>query len=353
MISGPIETLLEIISVIMMLLPMLLLLLFANLAQRGREQNPEGNGGLGWTITTHILVAISFSLLFIVGAVLTLFGLLTGSASNGDLAGMSGVTANFIESMVPIGLGLTIPALIGILLQIPIIRRGLMKPLPLDPSNAVHTFALVATMIIWINFFITMAIGLEALTNTDGAQKNIIPSLWTQQITFFIIALIGVGWLTRRNWREVCQRLGLVRPSGVQWVLGIVMGFGLVVFANVLSYVATWLGFPLDPNVEQLTDQLLSPLFGSVLGILTLGLSAALGEEALFRGAMQPRFGLLLTSVLFAFVHSNYGLSLSTLVVFCVGLALGLIRMRHNTSTAMIVHATYNMTLGVLASMAG
>ena len=30
---------------------------------------------------------------------------------------------------------------------------------------------------------------------------------------------------------------------------------------------------------------------------------------------MQPRFGLVLTSILFAIVHSNYGLSASTVMV--------------------------------------
>lgn len=348
MVSELIESVLEIISIFIMLLPVLLLLLFANLAQRGREQSDEGKGGLGWTITTHTLMALSFALLILSGFGLILIGMLSGALPDVSEAEWLG------EKGISLGLSLIVPAFIGILLQIPLIRRAAAKPLPLNPDNTVHTFALIATMFIWINFFVTISIGLETLASTSGTGNNtIIPSLWTQQITFFIIAMIGVGWLTRRDWRVAFQRLGLMRPSGKQWGLGIGAGLGLVVFANVVSYLALWLGFPIDPDVEQLTDQLLSPLFGSVLGILTLGLSAALGEEALFRGAMQPRFGLLLTSVLFAFVHSNYGLSLSTLIVFCVGLALGLIRIRHNTTTAMITHATYNMTLGVLASMGG
>jgi hypothetical protein len=38
---------------------------------------------------------------------------------------------------------------------------------------------------------------------------------------------------------------------------------------------------------------------------------------------------------------------MSTLVVFLLGLVLGLVRIRANTSTSMVVHATYNMTLGL------
>ena len=101
--------------------------------------------------------------------------------------------------------------------------------------------------------------------------------------------------------------------------------------------------------MERLTEELLGSLFTSPLGIITLGIAAALGEEPLFRGAVQPRFGLLLTALLFAVLHSNYGITLSTLIVFILGLVLGWLRIRYNTSTAMITHAVYNMSLGLLA----
>ena len=93
----------------------------------------------------------------------------------------------------------------------------------------------------------------------------------------------------------------------------------------------------------------MGPLFTTPFGIITLGASAALGEETLFRGAVQPRFGFILTALLFALVHSNYGISMSTLIVFLLGLVLGVVRMRVNTTTAMIIHMVYNMSLGLLA----
>jgi membrane protease YdiL (CAAX protease family) len=104
-----------------------------------------------------------------------------------------------------------------------------------------------------------------------------------------------------------------------------------------------------DADVERLTEQLLGSLFMTPLGILTIGLAAGLGEETLFRGALQPRFGLALTAIFFALVHSNYGITLSTVIVLLLGIVLGWLRLRYNTSTAMITHAVYNMTLGLLA----
>ena len=112
---------------------------------------------------------------------------------------------------------------------------------------------------------------------------------------------------------------------------------------------ASFLGVSADADVERLTEQLLGALFTTPFGILTIGLSAGLGEETLFRGALQPRFGLLLTSIFFALVHSQYGITLSTVVVLLLGLVLGWQRLRYNTSTAMITHAVYNMTLGLIA----
>ena len=111
------------------------------------------------------------------------------------------------------------------------------------------------------------------------------------------------------------------------------------------------LGLGADPDVEKLTEQLLGPLFRSPFGILTLGVAAAIGEETLFRGALLPRFGLVLSALLFALLHSNYGITVSTLFVFALGLVLGMVRIRYNTTTAMVVHAVYNMTLGILAYM--
>ena len=80
-----------------------------------------------------------------------------------------------------------------------------------------------------------------------------------------------------------------------------------------------------------------------------LGLAAALGEESIFRGAVQPKLGLLLTALLFALLHSQYGLSFSTVAVFGVGLILGVLRLRANTSTTMITHAVYNISLGLIS----
>ncbi|MCA9928393.1 MAG: CPBP family intramembrane metalloprotease, partial [Anaerolineales bacterium] len=50
--------------------------------------------------------------------------------------------------------------------------------------------------------------------------------------------------------------------------------------------------------------------------------------------------------------HVQYGFTPITVLILIIGLVLGLIRRRTNTTTAMIVHTGYNFVLGLLALLA-
>ena len=71
-------------------------------------------------------------------------------------------------------------------------------------------------------------------------------------------------------------------------------------------------------------------------------ISAALGEEILMRGALQPVFGLALTSAFFALLHTQYWINPGLILVFIIALILGLMRQRQSTSSAIIAHFVYN-----------
>ena len=90
----------------------------------------------------------------------------------------------------------------------------------------------------------------------------------------------------------------------------------------------------------------LSPV-SAVLFALLVGVGAGLGEETLFRGAVQPRLGIAATSVLFASMHVQYGPSLLLGVRVP---ALGRSRAAARTDQyhgQLLAHAAYNF-LGVL-----
>jgi membrane protease YdiL (CAAX protease family) len=206
-----------------------------------------------------------------------------------------------------------------------------------------------------INLAFTVAVGLENLADMlqtgaqAGVQSNPAPALWGQNLMFVVLGLVGVGVFARRGLSAALMRLGIVTPTIRQAVVGLVVGLVMVPIVIAAEALASRLGLGASAGVERLTEQLVGPLTQSPAGILTLGLAAALGEETVFRGALQPRFGLVFTSILFALLHSQYGLSFSTVAVFVVGIILGVIRLRANTTTAMITHAVYNMTLGLIA----
>ena len=104
----------------------------------------------------------------------------------------------------------------------------------------------------------------------------------------------------------------------------------------------------LDEVVNQMTAQVQNPL-----GAVILGASAGIGEEAIFRGALQPRYGLIIPSLLFALLHGpQYGFNLALVGLFGVSIILGLERKYVNTTASMITHAIYNaIQVLALASM--
>ena len=254
-----------------------------------------------------------------------------------------------MDSLALLGLGLWLPALIGIILLLPPVRRLAARLIPIDAANPVHGIALAFSVLVAVNLLFTLGIGLSNLADVlaeqeaAGITSNTMLSLWVQQIFTALLGMIGVGWLIRRGTRATLERLGIVVPSFGQLLFGLLLGLGMVPVIMAIEWLTSYLEVGIDPSVAKLTEQLLGPLFDTPFGIVTIGLAAALGEETIFRGAMQPRFGLLFTALLFALVHSNYGLTLSTLFVFLLGLVLGMVRIRANTTTAMITHAVYNM----------
>lgn len=332
--------------------PLLLIMLLANWAEQRRE--------LGAPYQTMAWAAFALTL------VTYLTGVFFGLAAQ-LIAAIMRSQPGLLDELFPAGqfpfestwllsVGVWLPSLAGMLFLAPPVRRLVARIIPMDAESPVHAVALSWTMLVVINLTFTLGIGLGNLTDVlqeqaaqTGASTMIL--LWIQQLLTALLALIGVGWLTRRRWSVALQRLGVVRPSARQIWIGVAWGVTLVPLIMILEAGAAALGWGPSPDVDALTEELLGPLFTSPLGIFTLGAAAGLGEEALFRGAVQPRFGIVLTSILFALLHSNYGLTISTLIVFVLGMALGYLRNRHNTSTAMITHAVYNMTLGLIAML--
>ena len=348
----------ELFGILIVFAPLILVMWLANLAERDRaRQMPYEN----MAIFSYVLVVLIYVGALVVGVALQGLSLmLEQNPTRLQQLGLpvTDLMQNF-DSLAIMGAGIWIPSVLGLLLLTPWVRRLAARLIPIDPDSPVHAVALALTMLVVINLIATLGIGLgnlsesiQAQTSAEGGNQSLATniSLWGQQIITALLALVGVGWAVRRGWGQSLQRLGITALTGRRLLIGVGLGIAMVPVVMVVEYVAnTLLGVGVDPDVEALTEQLIGPLFNSPFGILTLGLAAALGEETIFRGALQPRFGLIFTAVLFALLHSNYGITISTLVVFVLGCVLGLVRLRFSTSTSMVVHAVYNMALGLIA----
>jgi membrane protease YdiL (CAAX protease family) len=184
---------------------------------------------------------------------------------------------------------------------------------------------------------------LERATSDGG-----ILAAWVQALGFVVLGMLGVGLFARRDWRETLARLGLTRRFSVRWWLGSVL-LGLVA-AFATEWLWSWLQPESMAEVSRISDALFQAFIEAGLwGAITVGVSAGIGEEILFRGAAQPRLGLVFTSLAFAVLHTQYTVSPALAQVFFIGLLLGLVRRRVNTTTAIGVHATYNFVLVLLA----
>jgi uncharacterized protein len=355
------EVMNEVLNNLTLFVPLILLFYLVNLSEKNRTiEHPDKGKVLG--IISYTLVILGYLITFLAGITLHLLAIFINSPSGQEmqqtiLQNLQGTPVEvtlLLNRLDLIGLGLWIPSLVALLIFIPPIRRALAKLIPYDPFRRVHTVALSISMLIFLQLFITMGIGLDLLSQATeletSSEISTLSFLWSQDLLMALLSLIGVGWLTRRNGLESLQRLGLAKPTARQLLIGLGVGVALAALLIVTELILAPTGFTINDEVEELTEKLLGPLFQSVLGILTLGLAAAIGEETIFRGALQPRFGIVFTALLFSLLHANYGLTFATFVVFVIGLALGWVRNRYSTTISMVAHATYNISLSLFGN---
>jgi uncharacterized protein len=256
-------------------------------------------------------------------------------------------------------LPIAVSGLAGLALCVPTLRKIVRR----QPNGEFWTnppifFGLWMFVTVLLSNNLIGILGFEQLNRIDaftlGTGGRISPiAVLASQLPFMVLAVAGVGAGIRRSPRETLARLGYGSISLRN--VGVVVLFILTAFA--LSVAADYLFSVLQPDlyrrVGEVTGTLFDPkglsLLSAVLFALLIGVGAGLGEETLFRGAVQPVFGIPATSVLFASMHVQYGPSLLLGYVFLLSVGLGLLRRYFNTTTSFLAHAGYN-TLGILAA---
>ncbi|HEY8811825.1 MAG TPA: CPBP family intramembrane glutamic endopeptidase [Candidatus Dormibacteraeota bacterium] len=225
------------------------------------------------------------------------------------------------------------------------VRRGLARVIPLDPQSPVGLLALVAVILI-VGVQANYQASHDALAAVrDSAQLQPIDVV-LQEIPILLLALLGVGLFTRRSLPGALERLGIVRPALWQICAALAVA-GLFV---AISQGAEYLQLKLDPALAHRLSQATSHYYAGItglFGIAAIALAPGIAEESFFRGALQPRLGVVLAALAFAAIHTQYALTIDTLLVFTLGCGLGLVRRQLNTTAAIVSHGAYNALAGV------
>ena len=239
----------------------------------------------------------------------------------------------------------------------PGVRRSVSRVLPLDPESFVHMVALVIvtalTVLSFVPLLVLAAPPLETLVSIRLAQgedltegrgragmllNELYSLVWLVPAT-----VLAVGYGVRRNFKQALERLGLQRPTRRQVAGGVGLAVVLVVTVGALSPCMDWIWGAMGwPKTDMKSFEKLLTHFFTPLGALVIGVVAGLGEELAVRGVLQPRLGIWLSNLFFTGLHALQYNWDGLLIVFFLGLILGLVRKKSNTTTSAIVHGSYD-----------
>lgn len=219
------------------------------------------------------------------------------------------------------------------------------------PQSQVHTAAIVFTVLIagisTIDFLLSGGTsGLAESIETRGISAGAPLFQAFLQIAF---AFLGIGFAIRRELSAALARLGLRWPNGVDFRQALSTTGRALVVVFVFSFVQSLLLSPEQIEAQSRAADSIAASFSTLPLALLLAISASFGEEIFFRGALQPVFGLIPTTLFFTVLHSQVLLTPSIVVIFIVGYLFGRLRRDYSTTAAIMAHFLYNFVLLVLS----
>jgi len=241
-----------------------------------------------------------------------------------------------------VGLGLGLPLLRPV-------RAAAARITPIDPTSPADMIGLA---VVAAAMGALIYAGVRSPGPPDEVGSAGIADLVIQGLGELAIAYAAVGWWFARNLGQATARLGIRWPDWRTWLIAVgflVAAFvALAVLGVVTEAVQPEVNDEVDPITDELTEDVQHPA-----GALVLGLSAGVGEESIFRGALQPRFGVPVTALLFGLIHApQYGFSLVIASLVVMGFLLGIERRYFGTTAAILTHAAFNTLVVLLQSVA-
>jgi membrane protease YdiL (CAAX protease family) len=294
--------------------------------------------GRSWSnLASDILAGVTAGLTFLIGAL--------------DFAGAGILSAG--PGRQSLDAALMVTALIAATLASRPVRQRLARIMPIDPDSPVHAFALVLTVLLF-GMQLSQFLFVDVFAATGKLSPLTPIDIAVQEAPFLILAAAGVGLFMRRNVVQAASRLGLTTPRWWHLALAFAAAGAFFGFSLVMDYLSQ----NLTPGVARQITATTQHLFGGLdnpVGIAALAIAPGICEEILFRGALQPKLGILPTALLFTSIHTQYGFSLDAFTVFLFALGLGAVRKYTNTTTSSLCHVSYNLlaAIGIGAELTG
>jgi membrane protease YdiL (CAAX protease family) len=147
--------------------------------------------------------------------------------------------------------------------------------------------------------------------------------------------------------RQLLAQLGFLAPS-VPREIGLGLGLGLAAWLAVLAALIAIAGVLIAAGGSDMVPKqppALVPLIAALpFGVrLAVSLSAGLVEETFFRGFLQPRLGIVLSTALFALAHLAYGQPFMLVGITLLSLIYAfLVRWRQSIWAAIAAHALFD-----------
>jgi len=273
-----------------------------------------------------------------------------GFALATSLAGGRPVIA--VDSFVPLVAGLSTLALLMPRWRFWVKRRILAQPGNDTLIDLVALIYLAQGVLASVLPALVQQLPSSAIIPTESLPTNNLATLLITSASYGLAAILVINAHFSRTLTQMRERLGWAKLH----IDDITWGLGGALVAFFVSLGVASIGSSLDPAgtavAREYTGQI-SMAAGSAIGLAIAVVVAGIMEETLFRGAIQPRLGLVRTAALFAILHAGYGLfSFAALSLFMIAILFGLLRRRRgNTLAPALAHAGYNLIIVLVMTL--
>jgi membrane protease YdiL (CAAX protease family) len=159
-----------------------------------------------------------------------------------------------------------------------------------NPESPIHL-----TAVVLMCFLLTGIIVLFVLTGGLEGMAESIQSVGIDPVETIVTAVLevsaaamGVGYAIRRTERQTLDRLGLQIPTYRQVMTGIFSGIGFYLVATIFAVVWTAITSPEQLQQQSQAAEQVTLALSNLPMALLVSVCAAIGEEILMRGALQP-----------------------------------------------------------------